>query len=115
MNACVSGMNASQVYYICSDRNCISDRADPDKLNKVIPTDAGRQSMQSLQLLPEGASVSDLQLSESEDDTQGEFTADIHLLRHFRLLTFSDSPLSSLYCFLLSFSIVVVVVKWRDM
>jgi len=41
-------------------------------MRKVIPTGAaGNQSMQSLQLLPEGASVSDLAISESEDEMQG--------------------------------------------
>jgi len=49
------------------------DVADPEKIQKLMPAPAN-QSVQSLQLLQsgrDGASVSSLPISESEDDTQG--------------------------------------------
>ena len=54
--------------YICGC-GCV----DPEKIQKLMPAPAN-QSLQSLQLLqsgPDGASVSSLPISESEDETQG--------------------------------------------
>jgi len=52
---------------------------DPEKIQKLMPAPAllpANQSLQSLQLLqsgPDGASVSSLPISESDDDAQGAY------------------------------------------
>ena len=52
---------------------------DPEKIQKMMPAPAplpANQSLQSLQLLqsgPDGASVSSLPISESDDDAQGAY------------------------------------------
>ena len=57
------------------ERMSVCGRADPEKIQKLMPAPAN-PSMRSLQLLqsgPDGASVSSLPISESEDETQGVY------------------------------------------
>jgi len=61
---------------------------DPEKIQKMMPAPAN-QSLQSLQLLqsgPDGASVSSLPISESEDDAQSMYQVCLMIIMSSGLL-----------------------------